>query len=122
MKMRILWALSVVWALLFCKVATGRIGHAWQAEGSIFNMGEKLEAFLAGVGAFTVGVVPLALTYLLHRFHKSRERGRLEKERARIDKRIDKIDRKSGVLTPTPPPEATTTDPATKSSSVAAEV
>jgi len=96
MKLRILWVLSTVWALVFFNVAFGRVTYAWDAEGTLFNMGEKLEAFLAGVGSLTIGALPFYLTYRLQRFHNSRERGRLTKERKRIDKRIDKIDRKRG--------------------------
>lgn len=102
MKIRILWVLSAVWALVFFNVAMGRVTYAWDAEGTLFNMGEKLEAFLAGVGSLTVGALPCYLTYQLQRFHKSRERGRLTKERKRIDKRIEKIDRKRGAQVASP--------------------
>ena len=104
MKIRILWALVLVWALLFLNLAFGRLGYAWYAEGSIFNMGQKLEAFLAGIGAISVGLLPVYLTYRLHRFHKSRERHRLQKERRRIDKRIDKLDRRKSPTAPVKTP------------------
>jgi len=96
MKMRVLWGISIVWALLFAFLAWGSLQYAWSAEGSIFQTGEKLEAFLAAVGAVTVGGLPLYLANRLRLWHKHRERGRLERERHRIDKRIEAIDRKSG--------------------------
>lgn len=104
MKIRLLWALPIIWAAFFFYLAVGRLQYAWEADGSFFNMSDKLEAFLAGVGAIAVGALPLYLCYLGRKFYNSRERSRLGKKRKQIDKRIDKLDRKSGVLTPQAPP------------------
>ena len=97
MKLRILWGLSLAWALFFYYLGYGRLVHSWVAEGSIFNRGDKLEAFLAGIGGVAVGSFPAYITYHIQRFHKKRERGRLEKEMKRIDKKIHKIDRRQAL-------------------------
>ena len=105
MKFWTWWAASSLWALFFGWMAYGRFQYAWNAEGSMFDLltvSEKLQAVLAGTGALTIAVVPLWLTSLVYRFHKSRERHRLEKERARIEKRLGKLDRAQGVITPAP--------------------
>lgn len=99
MKFPLLWGLSSAWALLFLSMSVERFQHSWASKGSLFNLfttGEKLQAFLAGTGALTIGAVPLLCTYGLYRFHKSREHSRLSKERNRIDKRISKLESKAG--------------------------
>ncbi len=114
MKLPILWGLSLTWALFFYWMAKDQFHHSWVAEGSIFNLltvGEKLRAFLAGVGAVTVGSVPPLLSFLVHRYHRGRERGRLVKERDRITRRIDKLEAKKATnvtetTTPTAEPQA----------------
>jgi len=92
MKLRILWVLSAAWALLLLYLARESFQQAWQAQDSVFNLGQKLQALLAAVGAITIGALPAYLTWRLQRFHKSRERVRLEKERKRIERRIEKLD------------------------------
>jgi hypothetical protein len=92
MKLPILWGLSIAWAALFYWMAKDQFHQSWAAEGSIFNLltaSDKLRAFLAGIGAVAVGSFPPLCCYLIHRFHKSRERGRLVKERDRINRRIE---------------------------------
>jgi hypothetical protein len=116
MKLRILWVLSGLWTLVFLYLSSESFQHAWRAEGSVFNLGQKLEALLAAVGAITIGALPPYVTYRLHRFHKSRERYRLEKERARIDRKLEKIDRRQG-LGGAPEPPQTRTSPVAPSSS-----
>ena len=92
--LRIMWVLSIVWASLFLYLAVDFFLLAWGKETSLLEWGGRLETYLAGVGALSVGALPLLGTWIVHRFHKSRERVRLAKQRTRIDKRIDKIDRK----------------------------
>lgn len=94
MKLRLLWVFSILWALLFGYLASESFSHAWQAEGSVFHLGEKLQGLLAAVGAITIAALAPYGTLCVRRFHKSRERGRLEKERTRIERKIEKIDSK----------------------------
>lgn len=96
MKIRLLWVVSGLWAAFFAYLASDSLRHAWAADGSIFNLGEKLQGFLAGVGAITIGALLPYGALRLHRFHKSRARHRLEKERDRIDRKLQRMDSKGG--------------------------
>ncbi len=90
-------------------MASERFQFSWGAEGSMFSLftaPQKFQAFLAGTGALTIGAVPLLLTYALHRFNKSREKGRLVKERKRIDRRIEKLEAKQKAKSPEAPKPA----------------
>lgn len=105
-----MWGLSVLWAIFFFWTARDLFGTAWNAEGSflnIFTAESKPIDFLTGIGAATVGCLPLLLTYGIHRFHKGREHSRLTKERTRIDKRIDKLDAKKSAGSSKSEPVAT---------------
>ncbi|MFT4649172.1 MAG: hypothetical protein ACI9X4_002407 [Glaciecola sp.] len=97
MKFPLLWGLSGAWALIFFWMGVDLFQNPGSAEGSLlspFTAGAKLQALLAGIGSWTVGIVPLLLTYGLYRFNKSREFGRLTKERGRIDRRLEKLETK----------------------------
>ncbi len=109
MKLWMWWTASAVWALYFALMGLRQFQEAWGADGSflaflnVLTVGDKLETFLSGVGAWALGAMPLYLTSLVQRFRNSRERHRLEKERARIDKRLEKLDRERDILTPAGP-------------------
>lgn len=90
--MRVLWIASAVWVVICLWLGVSTIREGWSRDATLLEWGGKLETILAGVGAFTVGAVPPFLSWLLHRFHKSRERGRLLKEKARIEARLAKLD------------------------------
>jgi hypothetical protein len=94
MKLRVLWGISLLWALLFGYLASESFQGAWQAEGSVFNLGEKLQGLLAAVGAITIAALLPYGTLRVHRFHQRRQRGRLEKELTRIERKIERIDSK----------------------------
>ena len=92
--LRIMWALSGLWAGLFLFLAFDFFRSAWNTDAPLLEWGDKIKTYLAGFGALAVGSLPLLGTWWAHRLYKSRERQRLAKQRKRIDKRIDKIDRK----------------------------
>jgi len=126
MKLWMWWTASAVWALYFALMGLRQFQEAWGADGSflaflnVLTVGDKLETFLSGIGAWALGAMPLYVTNLVQRFRNSRERHRLEKERERIDKRIEKLDREKDVLTPAGPSLAKTS--AAPAESVAASV
>lgn len=92
MKFRILWGLSAAWALIFFYIGFDELREVWNSEETLLNSGKVFTSVLAGVGAFTIACLPLLGSYLLHRFHKSREHSRLVKDRNRIEKRLAKLD------------------------------
>ncbi len=90
--LRIAWILSALWAAFCIYQGLSIIERGWNHESSLLEWGEKIKLYLAGIGTFTVGSGPLLATWLVHKFHKSRERGRLMKEQKRIEARLKKLD------------------------------
>ena len=62
------------------------------AEGRGFF--ERPQSILTGIGGLTVGCMPLLGVFLLHRYHKSRLRGRLLRDKARIERQLARLDEK----------------------------
>ena len=99
--LRLMWILSGLWAAVCLYLSFDFFRTAWTKDTTLLEWGGKLETYFAGVGAMTVGALPLLGTWWAHRFHKSRERIRLGKQRKKIDKRIEKLDRKQAERTAT---------------------
>jgi len=91
-SLRIMWIASILWAVFWAYAGQRWFRDAWHEESTLFELGDKLERYLAAVGSMTVGLMPFSLTWLAHKFQKSRERGRLLKEKHRIELRLQKLD------------------------------
>lgn len=88
----IAWMASALWAAFCLYQAVQMFQTGWNHEADILEWGEKLKSYLAGVGTLTIGGIPLYVTSLWQRFHRSRERARLLKEKHRIEVRLQKLD------------------------------
>jgi len=99
--LRLMWVLSALWAALCAYLGFDFFRSAWTKDTSLLEGVGKLETYCAGVGALTVGSLPLLATWWAHRFHKSREHARLLRQRRKIDRRIEKLDRRKAEKTAT---------------------
>ena len=86
------WIASSLWAAFCLYQAVQMFQTGWNHEADILEWGEKLKHYLAGVGTLTIGSLPLYVTSLWHRFHRSRERARLLKEKHKTELRLQKLD------------------------------
>ena len=83
-----LWVVSAAWIVLWALKAL----QLFRGESFWIDLGARSKDVLAGIGSIFVGSIPLIATWLLHKFHKSRERHRLTKDKARIEARLAKLD------------------------------
>lgn len=80
--------MSALWTLAFAYKGI----QEFRGQPMFLDLGPTPMRYLAGIGSLTVGSIPLIISWLLHKFHKSRERGRLIKEKHRIEVRLQKLD------------------------------
>lgn len=92
-KLTVLWILSGAWCVVLGYVAWTYFKQGVSPETGFL---ERPKPFFTGIGALTVGCVPLFLTWLLHRYQKKRLRGRLLRERERIQRQLTRLDEREG--------------------------
>jgi hypothetical protein len=92
-KLTLLWILAGSWCVVLVWVAWTYFRQGVGADVSLF---ERPQPIFTGIGALTVGGVPLLGTWALHRYQKKRLRGRLLKERERIQRQLARLDERDG--------------------------
>ena len=89
----LLWILAGVWCAVLTYIAWTYFKQGVKADVGFL---ERPEHLFTGIGALTVGGVPLFLTWLLHRYQKKRLRGRLLRESERIQRQLARLDEREG--------------------------
>lgn len=88
-KLTVLWILSGVWAAVLVYTAWTYFKLGVRSDVGFL---ERPEHLFTGVGALTVGGIPLFLTWLVHRYQKKRLRGRLLRDSERIQRQLARLD------------------------------
>jgi hypothetical protein len=92
-KLGLLWIVSGSWGVVLAWIAWTYFQQGLKADVSLLHRPEHL---FTGVGALTVGALPLLLTALLHRYQRKRLRGRLLRERDRIERQLQRLEEREG--------------------------
>lgn len=92
-KLFLLWVVAALWFLVCAYTSVTYFREAFAAGRGFF---ERPQSILTGIGGLTVATLPLIAAALVHRYHKSRLRGRLEREKARIERQLARLDEKEG--------------------------
>lgn len=107
-KLFLLWAVAALWFLVCAYMSTTYFREAFAAGRGFF---ERPQSILTGIGGLTVATLPLIVAALVHRYHKSRLRGRLMRDKARIERQLARLDEKEGQKAPAPAGELRSTHP-----------
>lgn len=93
-KFALMWGLALGWFVALAFVAV----DALTSQDPLIAWGriEWLVEVLAGIGALTVGIVPVVVAATVHHLHRRRLRSRLEKQKARIEKQLARLDERQG--------------------------
>lgn len=95
-----MWVLALGWFVALAYLAV----DALTEEAPILASGRMQWALetLAGVGALTLGLLPVLGASIVQHLHRRRLRHRLEKQKAKIERRLARLDERSAGRSPRP--------------------
>lgn len=89
-----MWGLALGWFVVLAYLAVDALSDPSPLLAA--GRAQWLLEVLAGIGALTVGLLPVIGAALVHVLQRRRLRGRLERQKAKIERRLAKLDERAG--------------------------
>ncbi len=96
-----MWGLALGWFVVLAYLAVDALTDP--APLLAAGRAQGLLEILAGIGALTVGLLPVIGAALVHALQRRRLRGRLERQKAKIERRLAKLDERAAARGIRPP-------------------